>query len=47
MIFFKYKFAGTLNYNIKYNKVINKNVKMRYIDSKIKNEFKEIIQKWN
>ena len=45
IIFYKYKIIGELNYNIKYNQIINKNVNKLYIDKKIKKEFKEIIKK--
>ena len=45
LIFYKYKILGELNYNIKYNKIINKNVNKLYIDKKIRKEFQEIIKK--
>ena len=45
LIFDKYKIIGELNYNIKYNKIINKNVNKLYIDKKTRKEFKEIINK--
>ena len=45
LIFYKYKIIGELNYNIKYNKIINKNVNKLYIDKKTRKEFKEIINK--
>lgn len=45
LIFAKYKLIGTLNYNNKFNKIINKNVNRFYINKDIRNEFYKIIKK--
>lgn len=44
IIFLKFKLIGTLEYEIEYNKIINKSVKILYINKNIRNEFKEIIR---
>ena len=45
MIFFKYKFIGTLSYDCKYDKIINKNLNALYITSNIEKEFTKIANK--
>lgn len=45
MIFFKYKFLGTLSYDCKYDKIINKNLNALYITSNIEKEFIKIINR--
>lgn len=45
MIFFKYKFIGTLSYDCKYDKIINKNLNALYITSNIEKEFTNIINR--
>lgn len=45
IIFLKFKIIGYLEYDNRYNKIINKSVKSLYISKKIKNEFQKIIKK--
>lgn len=45
VILLKFKIIGTLTYDNKYNRIINKNVKLLHISKKIKDEFKQIINK--
>ncbi|MDE5831167.1 MAG: hypothetical protein K2H53_06140, partial [Clostridia bacterium] len=45
VLFLRFKIIGTLEYNNKYNKIINKSVKRLYIGKSIRKEFKKIIEK--
>lgn len=45
LIFFKFKLIGTLHYDNRYNKIINKNVNTLYIPKKVKKEFEKVIIK--
>lgn len=45
LVLLKFKLIGVLNYDNKYNKIINKNVNKLYITKKIKKEFESIIKK--
>lgn len=45
VIFLKFKIIGALSYDNRYNRIINKNVKLLHISKKIKDEFKQIINK--
>ena len=39
MLFFKFKISGVLNYDTRYNQIINKNVNRLYISKNIKKEY--------
>ena len=45
VIFLKYKVIANLEYNIKYDKIINKNVKRKTIGKDIRSDFERVIQK--
>lgn len=45
IIFLKFKIIGALSFDIKYNKIINKNVNKRSISRKIRKEYENIIDK--
>lgn len=45
VIFLKFKMIGYLEYDNRYNKIINKSLKSLYISKKIRKEFEKIIKK--
>lgn len=45
MLFFKFKISGVLNYDTRYNQIINKNVNRLYISKNVKKEYERLIQK--
>lgn len=46
MVFLKYEMLGVLNYDNKYNHIINKNVNRLYISKKIRKEFEKILNRF-
>ena len=45
VLFFKYKVIGTIDYDNKYNQIINKNVNQIYISNRIRKEYSKVAKK--
>ncbi|MCI8620459.1 MAG: ParA family protein [Clostridia bacterium] len=45
LLLLKFKIIGTLDYDIRYNQIINKNMNKLYISKKIRNEYIKIMEK--
>jgi len=45
MLFFKFEFLGVLQYDCKYDQIINKNINKLYISKKIRKEYFRIMEK--